>query len=89
MKCGTQGRAQASEWASGAGACRANCLAAEGKAAWQQVAASAGAWYDELRWGSGKCKMRPGSKALKTKKNKYSNDPDLKNNANKFSRNKK
>jgi hypothetical protein len=63
--------------------------AAEGKAAWQQVAASAGAWYDELRGGSGKCKMRPGSKALKTKKNKYFNDPDLKNNANKFSRNKK
>jgi len=80
MKGGAQGQAQASGGA--------NYRQLEGKAAWQQVAASAGAWHDELRGGSGKCKMRPGSKALKTKKNKYFNDPDLKNNANKFSRHK-
>ncbi len=74
MKCGTQGRAQASKWASGAGAGRANCrqLKARQRGSKLQRRQGHGMMSYEGGQGNVRCDQEAHSaKALKKKINKY------------------
>jgi hypothetical protein len=81
MKCGTQGRAQASEWASGAGACRANCRQLKARQRGSKLQRRQGRGMMSYKGGQGnvRCNQEANSaKALKTKINKYLMTPTSK-----------